>query len=86
MNGFPALGVKHIFMGAKIKTEAYYQWVESSNLKPEEILYMGDDIPDYEVMKLVGLPTCPADAAPEIKTIQLIYPPKKEDADVDGMS
>ena len=36
---FSALGVKHIFMGAKIKTEAYYQWIESSNLKPEEILY-----------------------------------------------
>ena len=74
---FSALGVKHIFMGAKIKTEAYYQWIESSNLKPEEILYMGDDIPDYEVMQLVGLPTCPADAAPEIKAISTYISPKK---------
>lgn len=30
---------------------------------------MGDDIPDYEVMKICGVPCCPADAAPEIKTI-----------------
>ena len=74
---FSALGVKHIFMGAKIKTEAYYQWIESSNLKPEEILYMGDDIPDYKVMQLVGLPTCPADAAPEIKAISTYISPKK---------
>lgn len=36
-------------------------------LQDEEILYMGDDIPDYEVMRLCGLPCCPADAAPEIK-------------------
>jgi 3-deoxy-D-manno-octulosonate 8-phosphate phosphatase (KDO 8-P phosphatase) len=36
-------------------------------LKDEEILYMGDDIPDYEVMKRCGCPCCPADAAPEIK-------------------
>ena len=74
---FSALGVKHIFMGAKIKTEAYYQWIESSNLNPEEILYMGDDIPDYEVMQLVGLPTCPADAAPEINAISTYISPKK---------
>ena len=43
--------------------------IEKYNLKDEEILYMGDDIPDYEVMRLCGLPCCPADAAPEIKEI-----------------
>ena len=40
-------------------------------LKDEEILYMGDDIPDYEVMRLCGCPCCPADAAPEIKEISI---------------
>ena len=52
-----------------IKTREYKELLEKYNLKPEEVLYMGDDIPDYEVMQLVGLPCCPADAAPEIKAI-----------------
>ena len=47
----------------------FKELLEKYNLKPEEVLYMGDDIPDYEVMQLVGLPCCPADAAPEIKAI-----------------
>lgn len=51
------------------KTREYKELLEKYNLKPEEVLYMGDDIPDYEVMQLVGLPCCPADAAPEIKAI-----------------
>ena len=39
------------------------------------MLYMGDDIPDYEVMQLVGCPVCPADAAPEIKAISRYVSP-----------
>ena len=38
-------------------------------MKPENVLYMGDDIPDRQVMTLVGLPTCPQDAVPEIKSV-----------------
>ena len=38
-------------------------------MQPEEVMYAGDDIPDYEVMTMVGLPVAPADAAPEIKRI-----------------
>ena len=38
-------------------------------MKTEEIVFMGDDIPDLQVMKAVGLPACPADAAPEVKEI-----------------
>jgi 3-deoxy-D-manno-octulosonate 8-phosphate phosphatase (KDO 8-P phosphatase) len=45
--------------------------MEAKNLKPEQIIYMGDDLPDYPVMKMVGLPVCPADAVPEIKDISL---------------
>ena len=48
-------------------TEAVRKRYEGLGIKDEEILYMGDDIPDYEVMRLCGLPCCPADAAPEIK-------------------
>jgi 3-deoxy-D-manno-octulosonate 8-phosphate phosphatase (KDO 8-P phosphatase) len=43
------------------------------NINPEQVLYMGDDIPDYHVMKLVGLPTCPQDASPWIKGICSAY-------------
>ena len=42
---------------------------------PEEVLYVGDDIPDYEIMQRVGLPCCPADAAPEIKAISKYVSP-----------
>ena len=41
----------------------------NEGLKEEEVLYMGDDIPDYEAMSRCGLPACPADAAPEIRDI-----------------
>jgi 3-deoxy-D-manno-octulosonate 8-phosphate phosphatase (KDO 8-P phosphatase) len=58
-----------VYLGAAVKTREYKELLEKYNLKPEEVLYMGDDIPDYEVMQLVGLPCCPADAAPEIKAI-----------------
>ena len=66
---FEGLGVQHIFMGASIKTQSFEKWTQETGLKREEILYMGDDIPDYEVMQIAGLPACPADAAPEIKQI-----------------
>ena len=36
---------------------------------PDQILYMGDDLPDYEVMKMVGIPACPNDAVPDIQAI-----------------
>ena len=43
--------------------------IKKYDLKPEEVLYMGDDIPDYEVLTKCGLPCCPSDAAPEIKDV-----------------
>ena len=66
---YEGLGVKDVYLGAAVKTKEYAHLKEKYNLKDEEILYMGDDIPDYEVMRLCGLPCCPADAAPEIKEI-----------------
>ena len=47
------------------------QLLDKYQLSLDEVLYMGDDIPDYEVMKQVGLPCCPRDAAPEIREISL---------------
>ena len=66
---YEKLGVKDVYLGASIKTVQYEELLKKYDLKPEEVLYMGDDIPDYEVLKLVGLPCCPADACPEIKSI-----------------
>ena len=66
---YEGLGIKDVYLGAAVKTHEFDQFMEKYQLNPEEVLYMGDDIPDYEVLRLVGLPCCPADAAPEIKAI-----------------
>ena len=63
------LGVTDIHLGTPDKVETFKEYVELYSINPEQVLYMGDDIPDYHVMKLVGLPTCPQDATPEIKGI-----------------
>ncbi|HAN18706.1 MAG: 3-deoxy-D-manno-octulosonate 8-phosphate phosphatase [Bacteroidetes bacterium GWC2_33_15] len=66
---FQFLKITDIYMNSKDKKSDFEDFYFKYNLKPEEILYMGDDIPDYEVMKLAGLSTCPADAVEEIKSI-----------------
>jgi 3-deoxy-D-manno-octulosonate 8-phosphate phosphatase (KDO 8-P phosphatase) len=66
---YRGLGVKDIYTSASVKTREYADFVQKYNLSDEEVIYMGDDIPDYEVMKICGVPCCPADAVPEIKTI-----------------
>lgn len=68
---FERLGVKYIYMRSSVKMKDYTDFMNRTGLKPEEVLYAGDDIPDYEVMKQVGLPVAPADAASEIKDISL---------------
>lgn len=65
------LGITDIYLGAHTKIDVYKELLEIHHLKEEEILYMGDDIPDYEVMKRVGVPTCPNDSAQEIKDISI---------------
>lgn len=66
---FSRLGITRLYMRSAVKIHDYRDFLAKTGLKPEEILYAGDDIPDYEVMKAVGLPVAPADAAPEIKQI-----------------
>lgn len=63
------LGITDIHLASPNKVETFKEYTELYNIKPEKVLYMGDDIPDYHVMKLVGLPTCPQDAVAEIKAI-----------------
>lgn len=63
------LKIKHIHLGVKNKVEVLKSLCKELDVKPEEILYVGDDLPDYEVMQLVGIPCCPADAVHDIKEI-----------------
>jgi len=63
------LGITDIHLATPDKVETFKEYTELYTIKPEEVLYMGDDIPDYHVMKLVGLPACPQDASSEIKAI-----------------
>jgi len=63
------LGITDIYLGASSKMESYEDLKMCYDLKDEEILYMGDDLPDYDIMKIVALAAAPQDAAPEIKSI-----------------
>ncbi|MEM6379993.1 MAG: HAD-IIIA family hydrolase [Bacteroidota bacterium] len=60
------LGIKDIYLGQSDKMEAYEEYIYLYDLKPANILYMGDDLPDVPVMRKVALAACPRDAAPEV--------------------
>jgi 3-deoxy-D-manno-octulosonate 8-phosphate phosphatase (KDO 8-P phosphatase) len=64
-----SLGVTDVFTGIPDKVLKLNEYIKENGLKPEEIIFMGDDIPDLRVMQCVGLPACPADAVPEVKAI-----------------
>lgn len=63
------LGILDVHLNISNKKEILENYRAHHNLLWEEVLYMGDDIPDLEVMKLVGLACCPADAVAEIKEV-----------------
>ncbi len=63
------LGVSDIYLGAHLKIEPLKEYLGKHNIKPENVLYMGDDLPDIPAMQKVGLPTCPQDAVPEVKAV-----------------
>jgi len=71
------LGVQDVFMRCENKKDAMHDIMDKYTLHPQEVLFMGDDIPDYEVMQLTGLPCCPADAVAEIKEISKYISPVK---------
>jgi len=66
---FEILNIKDVFLGVDKKIEVYHHYLETHKLEKENVLFMGDDIPDYEIMLQVGVPTCPADAVEEIKRV-----------------
>lgn len=63
------LGIHDIYIGISDKLDSLKEIMHIHNLKYENILYMGDDMPDYEVMQKVGIACCPKDAVPEIKEL-----------------
>lgn len=74
---YGALGIKDIFLRASIKIDILKDWMKRYSLSPEEVAFVGDDIPDYECMQLVGLAVAPSDAAVEIKEIAQYISPVK---------
>lgn len=69
------LGIKEVHLGLKDKEKFLEAYVNQHGLRWKQMLYMGDDLPDVPVMKLVGLPCCPADAALEVKKISKYISP-----------
>jgi 3-deoxy-D-manno-octulosonate 8-phosphate phosphatase (KDO 8-P phosphatase) len=63
------LGIKSIFLGVEDKPDVFEDYLYMQGIHPASVAYMGDDMPDYEVMQRCGLRACPADAADDIKEI-----------------
>ena len=68
---YEALGVQDIYIGCSVKIKTYESFLEKYHLKEDEVMYMGDDIPDLEVMRRVGCPVCPKNACTEVKDVSL---------------
>lgn len=66
---YEGLGIPDVYLGCAVKIHTYEVFLEKYGLTDEEVLYMGDDIPDYEILTRCGCPCCPADAAPEIRSV-----------------
>jgi 3-deoxy-D-manno-octulosonate 8-phosphate phosphatase (KDO 8-P phosphatase) len=66
---FATLGIRDIYMGSSVKIHDYLDFRNRHGLRDEEILYMGDDVPDIEIMRVCGLPCCPKDAIADVKAV-----------------
>lgn len=75
---FQLLGINDVYLHVEDKFDVLNRWLEKTGLSLSQVMYMGDDIQDYEVMSKVGMPVCPRDAASEIKFISRYV------SDVDG--
>lgn len=73
--GLKALGIDDVFMRQSDKLSCLEKYTSNRDIKREQILYMGDDLPDAEVMTHVGMPVCPNDAATEIKELSRYVSP-----------
>jgi 3-deoxy-D-manno-octulosonate 8-phosphate phosphatase (KDO 8-P phosphatase) len=71
------LGINDVYLNSRVKLEDFNRFMNKHTLGKAEVLFMGDDIPDYDVMKAAGVPVCPADADSEIKQIASYISDKK---------
>jgi 3-deoxy-D-manno-octulosonate 8-phosphate phosphatase (KDO 8-P phosphatase) len=69
------LGVSNIHTGIEDKLTVFREIIQANQWDPTQILYMGDDLPDLEIMREVAIPCCPADAAEEIKALSVYTSP-----------
>ncbi|HEX3008107.1 MAG TPA: HAD hydrolase family protein [Bacteroidales bacterium] len=74
---FENLGVKDVYLKSQYKTDDFNEFLLRHELSAEQVLYMGDDIPDIEVLKMVGISTCPADAVEEVKAVCMYISPRE---------
>ena len=68
---YEGLGIKDVYTGCAVKIKTYDEFLAKYGLTDDEVMYMGDDIPDLEIMRRAGCPVCPADACPEVKEASL---------------
>ncbi len=61
-----ALGITDIYQNCGSKIAKFELWIKENGLMSDEVMYMGDDIPDIECLRMAGLSCCPHDAAPEV--------------------
>ena len=74
---YEGLGMKDIYLGAAVKIKIYEEFLAKHQLKEEEVMFMGDDIPDLEIMRRVGCPVCPKDACSEVKEASIYVSDRK---------
>lgn len=61
------LGIQHVYVGPKPKIEVLDAWLKKLQIDSSEVVYIGDDVNDIDIMDAVGLTACPGDAVNEIK-------------------
>ena len=72
---YEGLGMEDIYLGAAVKIKTYEEFKQKYGFKDAEIMFMGDDVPDLEVMRLVGCPVCPVDACQEVREVSCYVSP-----------
>ena len=66
---YEGLGMEDIYLGAAVKIKTYEEFKKKYGYADDEVMFMGDDIPDMEVLRRVGCPVCPHDACPEVRAV-----------------
>ena len=75
MKRYKSLGMEDIFLSCGVKIQKYHNYLTENNITNEEVIYVGDDIPDYEIMQECGCPCCPKDACSEIRELSTYVSP-----------